>query len=269
MSKGFKEVNLHGCVSGMLEVPVIGTDGNWYIGNDDTGVRAQGPKGEAGEEGPQGPKGEQGEIGPAGPQGIQGEAGSVGPTGPQGPKGDTPELAVNLTTTEEGKALDATQGKVLKEEIDQVNSKFAELGKSVADGKALVASAITSKGISTAADAEFTVMAANIGAIVTAKGYTVTPITNGSVVSNISKDLVAIVLSGVTVGNNNTASINLSCNNGTKSVLFDYTKNPSGYVTIARSYIYHDFTASSIAVSMIYSGNYGGTIIGYTIKKLV
>lgn len=173
MSKGFKEVNLHGCVSGMLEVPVIGTDGNWYIGNDDTGVRAQGPKGEAGEEGPQGPKGEQGEIGPVGPQGIQGEAGSVGPTGPQGPKGDTPELAVNLTTTEEGKALDATQGKVLKEEIDQVNSKFAELGKSVADGKALVASAITSKGISTAADAEFTVMAANIKNIKTSGSKTI------------------------------------------------------------------------------------------------
>lgn len=58
MSKGFKQINLHGCVSGILEVPVIGENGNWYIGNDDTGVKAQGEVGEQGPAGPQGPRGE-------------------------------------------------------------------------------------------------------------------------------------------------------------------------------------------------------------------
>lgn len=42
MQKGFKQVNLEGCVSGTLAVPVIGENGNWFIGNDDTGVCAIG-----------------------------------------------------------------------------------------------------------------------------------------------------------------------------------------------------------------------------------
>lgn len=42
MQKGFKQVNLEGCVSGTLAVPVIGENGNWFIGNDDTGVYARG-----------------------------------------------------------------------------------------------------------------------------------------------------------------------------------------------------------------------------------
>lgn len=42
MQKGFKQVNLEGCVSGTLAVPVIGENGNWFIGNDDTGVCAKG-----------------------------------------------------------------------------------------------------------------------------------------------------------------------------------------------------------------------------------
>lgn len=38
MSKGFKEINMHGCISGKLEIPNIGENGNWFIGNEDTGV---------------------------------------------------------------------------------------------------------------------------------------------------------------------------------------------------------------------------------------
>lgn len=156
MEKGFQAVNLHGCASGKIATPVIGENGNWYIGHDDTGISARGEQGEPGEpgtEGLQGPKGDRGEAGPAGPQGIQGitgekgekgdvgqkgDAGEVGPqgpkgdageigsqgpkgdageTGPQGSKGDTPELAANLEETIEGKALDATMGKVLNDNL--------------------------------------------------------------------------------------------------------------------------------------------------------
>ena len=67
--------------------PHIGDNGNWYLGDTDTGKPSrgetgpQGPKGDAGETGPQGPQGEQG------PQGIQGETGPQGPTGPAGADG--------------------------------------------------------------------------------------------------------------------------------------------------------------------------------------
>lgn len=59
--KGFQTVNLHGCTSGTIATPVIGENGNWFIGNDDTGVNA---KGLTGAEGVRGSKGEQGESGP-------------------------------------------------------------------------------------------------------------------------------------------------------------------------------------------------------------
>ena len=74
MQKGFKDVNLHGCVSGSLAVPIIGENGNWYIGNDDTGVKAQGSDGAQGETGLQGPEG------PAGTRGSQWYTG-IGITG--------------------------------------------------------------------------------------------------------------------------------------------------------------------------------------------
>lgn len=65
--------------------PTIGDNGNWYLGDTDTGKPSrgetgqQGPKGDTGETGPQGPQGEQG------PQGIQGPPGEIGPQGPAGP----------------------------------------------------------------------------------------------------------------------------------------------------------------------------------------
>lgn len=83
MQKGFDVVNLHGTVSGVIAAPVIGENGDWFIGNEDTGVPARGPKGDEGEPGPKG------DVGPAGPQGVQGPAGAQGPAGIQGPKGDT------------------------------------------------------------------------------------------------------------------------------------------------------------------------------------
>lgn len=52
------------------------TTGNWFVGNTNTGVHAQGPQGI------QGQKGEKGDIGLPGIQGQQGEQ------GPAGPKGD-------------------------------------------------------------------------------------------------------------------------------------------------------------------------------------
>ena len=80
--------------------PTIGDNGNWYLGETDTGKPSRGdtgPRGETGAtgapgpQGPAGPKGDTGDIGPQGiqgPQGEQGIQGETGSTGPAGPKGD-------------------------------------------------------------------------------------------------------------------------------------------------------------------------------------
>ena len=67
--------------------PYIGENGNWFVGELDTGVQAQGAQGPKGEQGPQGAQGPKGEHGP---QGVQ------GPKGEQGPKGDTGACVYNL-----------------------------------------------------------------------------------------------------------------------------------------------------------------------------
>ena len=67
--------------------PHIGENGNWFIGDTDTGVHAQGPQGEQGTQGIQGTQGEQGPQGTQGTQGSQGPQGEQGPAGPQGTQG--------------------------------------------------------------------------------------------------------------------------------------------------------------------------------------
>ena len=62
--------------------PHIGDNGNWYLGDTDTGKPSrgetgpQGHKGDTGDAGPQGPRGEQGPQGPAGPAGADGKDGA-------------------------------------------------------------------------------------------------------------------------------------------------------------------------------------------------
>ena len=83
--------------------PTIGENGNWYLGETDTGKPSRGDKGDKGDKGekgdtgatgptgPQGdigPQGPQGEIGPKGDTGVQGPQGEMGPQGPRGEKGD-------------------------------------------------------------------------------------------------------------------------------------------------------------------------------------
>ena len=58
--------------------PTIGDNGNWYLGETDTGKPSRGATGDAGPTGPQGTQGEQG------PRGPQGEAGPQGPAGKDG-----------------------------------------------------------------------------------------------------------------------------------------------------------------------------------------
>lgn len=83
-----------------------------------------------------------------GPQGPKGEQGIQGPTGPVGPQGPLPPLANNGTTEEVGKAaLDAAYGKVLRDDVDQLNRDMkSRLSEAVIVGGAI---ADTATGIYT------------------------------------------------------------------------------------------------------------------------
>ena len=117
--------------------PTIGTNGNWFLGDTDTGKPSRGVQGQIGDTGPQGPagangitptigdngnwylgdtdtgkpsRGVRGPIGDTGPQGIQGQKGDTGdrgPAGPAGPNGLTPTIGDNgnwfLGDTDTGK----------------------------------------------------------------------------------------------------------------------------------------------------------------------
>ena len=68
--------------------PHIGANGNWWLGDEDTGQPA---RGEQGERGFRGERGEQGERGLPGERGIQGLQGAQGIQGLPGVKGDAGE----------------------------------------------------------------------------------------------------------------------------------------------------------------------------------
>ncbi len=63
------------------KTPFIGENGNWWIGETDTGVKAAGTDGIKGEKGDQGEKGEKGDTGATGAQGEKGEKGDAGQNG--------------------------------------------------------------------------------------------------------------------------------------------------------------------------------------------
>lgn len=125
--------------------PTIGTNGNWYLGETDTGKPSRGEKGDKGDKGPQGEQGETGGTGAAGttftpsvaadgtlswtndggktnpdsvnikgPQGNPGEKGNPGETGAKGADGVTPTIGANgnwyLGDTDTGKPSRGEKG---------------------------------------------------------------------------------------------------------------------------------------------------------------
>lgn len=116
--------------------PHINEFGYWQVGEEDTGIKAQGPqgiqgiRGEKGDTGPQGlqgdrglqgPKGDKGETGDVGPQGIQGETGPQGIQGIQGPPVPVAqELGQSTTDAVSQKLLTDTVGN-LATVLDRIN----------------------------------------------------------------------------------------------------------------------------------------------------
>lgn len=83
--------------------------------------------------------------------------------------------------------------------VNELNNNLDSLGKSVSDGKTLVANAITAKGITTATDASFQTMADNILSINVTKLITVTFSINGSISTWISGNCRAVTSGTVAV----------------------------------------------------------------------
>ena len=79
--------------------PYIGKNGNWWIGDTDTGISASGEKGDKGDQGEQGIQGEKGDKGDQGEQGIQGEKGDKGDQGEQGIQGEAGVSVVDVEIT--------------------------------------------------------------------------------------------------------------------------------------------------------------------------
>lgn len=85
-----------GVETAVNKMPYIDTDtGNWFKWDAksnafaDTGVSAQGPKGDTGPAGASGAKGDPGPKGDPGEKGEKGDTGDTGPEGKQGPRGET------------------------------------------------------------------------------------------------------------------------------------------------------------------------------------
>ena len=152
--------------------PTIGENGNWYLGETDTGKPSKG------EQGPQGPKGDQGEQGPQGEAGPQGPAGA---DGTDGTDGITPTIGENgnwyLGETDTGKPSKGEQGPQGPKGDQGEQGPQGEAGQPGSDGE----DGQDGIGFTTA----------SAGTPTQSDGYTVTPITfnktdGSNVVVNVS-----------------------------------------------------------------------------------
>ena len=75
--------------------PFIGENGNWWIGETDTGIKAAGTDGKDGSNGVDGEKGDKGDPGEKGDKGDTGEKGDKGDPGEKGDKGDKGDAGQN------------------------------------------------------------------------------------------------------------------------------------------------------------------------------
>ncbi len=75
--------------------PHIGENGNWFIGERDTGIKAEGKDGQDGKDGVNGTDGKDGQDGQDGKDGVNGADGKDGANGTDGKDGVTPHIGEN------------------------------------------------------------------------------------------------------------------------------------------------------------------------------
>ena len=116
--------------------------------------------------------------------------------------------------------VEMSDGSTLDDTVANINREITATKKSVSDGKSAVASAITEQGVTTAADATFDVMAANVTAAGNAR-YSA-----GVAATKVGTAAAANVLSGKTF--TNASSVGLT------GTMADYSANPQT-VTLSSS----------------------------------
>ena len=94
--------------------------------------------------------------------GPKGDKGDVGPQGIQGPKGDKGEPGTTSWNDLEDKPTDLATESYVNQELEKTNTRIEELFQSVSNGKELLASALTDKGIPTLATESFEEIARKI-----------------------------------------------------------------------------------------------------------
>lgn len=116
--------------------PTIGENGNWYLGETDTGKPSRGAKGDKGD------KGEKGDTGEQGIQGIQGEKGDTGVPGKDGKDGKngiTPTIGANgnwyIGSTDTGKPSRGDKGEQGPRGLKGDKGEQGPQGERGADGK--------------------------------------------------------------------------------------------------------------------------------------
>ena len=157
---------------------------------------------------------------------------------------DKTSVVNNRITSDAGYALDARQANPnvegsLGAQIKAVNETVDTLKKSVSDGKTKVANAITDKGVETATDATFDVMAENISKIETGGGELHgATLAVSTAESTLFGQTVTLTLNGVSVATTVFAS------NGTCSFV---VQTPGAYtITCGKAYDYATVTGDNV-----------------------
>ena len=115
-------------------IPYIGTNGNWWIGDTDTGVDANGIKGDTGAPGAQGPQGEKGDKGNTGAAGADGVGiANIEKTSSDG-NVDTYTITLTNGTTYTFTVTNGTNGTDGKDGKDGTNGKDGVDGKDGTNG---------------------------------------------------------------------------------------------------------------------------------------
>lgn len=164
---------------------------------------------------------------------------------------DKTSVVNNHLTSEAGYALDARQANPnvdgsLGAQIKSVNETVNTLKKSVSDGKTKVANAITDKGVETATDATFDVMAENISKIETGGGEL-----HGATLAVSTEESTLFGQTVTLTLNGNIVGTTVFADNGTCSFV---VQNPGAYtITCGEAHKYLTVTVDNVVNKTVIS----------------
>lgn len=157
----------------------------------------------------------------------------------------------------------------LEIQVNEINENINNLGESVADGKALIASAITNKGVSTSPEAAFADMANAIASIVAGENndeFILEYIPYGKTSIN-TKDLIYIVLSIISISTKSiTAEMYCDGAKVNRFVSINNVKHGSHYFTSITT-LFGPFYQETVVVELNVNGDTTNQAAGYAIRR--